>query len=87
MNFLSRALHLMKFRHYLREASRTQRDLTEYVQSENCRISILLHRAAWHRTKASGQMVSFEAGPPAPRNSKLVELKADNTSELKAKEW
>lgn len=84
-NHLGNYLHRLKGRHYARRASILRRDLTEYVISEESRITVLLHRAAWHFTR--GRMASIESAsdhgpillPPTPlvHESKPLPPKAD----------
>lgn len=85
MRYFSRVYHQLKFRHYMREASRLQRDLAEYIESENGRITILLHRAAWHRGQASGQMERSFGGSPGGENPKLIVLQPDNSGKQNSK--
>jgi hypothetical protein len=47
-----RLFHQWRARRYTRMAERMQRDLTDYVLSEESRITRLLHRAGWHFTQA-----------------------------------
>lgn len=55
MSLLSRVYHRWRARCYNRLASRLQRNLTEYVLSEESRITIYLHRAGWHVARAVHQ--------------------------------
>lgn len=53
MTALKRWLHRICARHEAKLASRLQRDLAEYVVAEESRISIRLHRAAWHYARSN----------------------------------
>jgi len=59
-----RLFHRWRAHRYTRLAERLQRDLTDYVLSEESRITRLLHRAGWHFAQAERSRKSLAQRNP-----------------------